>query len=402
MLNGKRILIGISGGIAAYKTLSLIRLLKKAGALVRVILTENAKHFVTPTSIQALSGLPPHDDLWDSQQEAAMGHIELARWADLFIIAPATAATLGRAANALADNLLITTLLATEANVIFYPAMNQAMWHAKPTQVQVSKLIEMGYTVIEPLSGEQACGDVGVGRLPEPETIFETILQYFNHSGPLKGVTAVVTAGPTQERIDPVRYISNRSSGKMGFALAEALIAAGANVTLISGPSQLPTPKGVLRLEVLTALEMQNRVHTAIKNADIFIGAAAVADYRPLQPFSEKIKKGQSDTLTVKMIKNPDIIKEVALMRPKPWVIGFAAETNELRDNAYKKLTEKNLDMIIANQVGEGVGFDVDTNEVFVVTHKREIHLSQKSKIDLAHELVKIITKELPHERNHD
>ncbi len=392
-LAGRNILIGISGGVAAYKVLSLIRLCKKAGAAVRVVVTEHAKQFVTPTSIQALSGLPPHDDLWDPAQEAAMGHIDLAKWADLMLIAPATAATLGRSAQALADNLLTTTFLATEAPVWFYPAMNQAMWASKPVQAQVCTLQGMGYTVHMPEAGEQACGDVGAGRLPEPETIFEAICQHFAMpEKPLKGQKAVVSAGPTREAIDPVRYISNHSSGKMGFALAQALQEAGAEVTLVAGPCDLPTPRGVARVDVVSACQMYDAVHEHVAGASLFIGAAAVADYRPNHCPVEKLKKGQADLATLALVENPDIIASVASRTDKPLVVGFAAETEHLRDYAYDKLQRKGLDLLIANQVGEGEGFCVDDNEVIIISQTQEKRLEKKAKPLLAREIVSYLT----------
>ncbi|EJQ2008309.1 bifunctional phosphopantothenoylcysteine decarboxylase/phosphopantothenate--cysteine ligase CoaBC [Cronobacter sakazakii] len=362
-LAGKKIVLGVSGGIAAYKTPELVRRLRERGAEVRVAMTEAAKAFITPLSLQAVSGYPVSDSLLDPAAEAAMGHIELGKWADLVILAPATADLIARVAAGMANDLVTTICLATPSPVAVVPAMNQQMYRNIATQQNIERLASRGLRIWGPDSGSQACGDVGPGRMLDPLEIVELAVKHFAPVNDLQHLNIMITAGPTRERLDPVRYITNDSSGKMGFAIAAAASARGARVTLVAGPVALPTPPGVERIDVESALEMEAAVQQRAQQQQIFIGCAAVADYRAETISSEKIKK-QGDELTLKMVKNPDIVAGVAaLSQNRPYVVGFAAETNNVEEYARQKRQRKNLDLICANDVSQaGHGFNSDTN----------------------------------------
>ena len=386
-LTGKRFIIGITGGIAAYKTIELIRLLRKAGAEVRVVLTPAAAEFVTPLTLQAISGNVVSQWLLDPHAEFAMGHIELAKWANAVLIAPASADFIARFSVGMANDLLSTICLATCAPIFLAPAMNQQMFHQSITQQNLTALKARGVRLIGPNSGVQACGDVGAGRMSEPTEIFTALSDFFLQSQDLRDLSVAITAGPTREAIDPVRYISNHSSGKMGFALATAFAERGANVTLISGPVNLLTPPNVTRVDVTSAQEMcQAALKSAVEN-QIFIGCAAVADYRLAEVSAQKIKKS-GEELSLKLIRNPDIIAEVAhLSENRPFTVGFAAETQNLTDYAQDKLQRKNLDMICANDVSGGQAFNTDENMLQLFWKTGGKTLSLKSKTDLAREL---------------
>jgi len=362
-LSGKHILLGISGGIAAYKAPELVRRLRDTGAEVRVVMTEAAKAFITPLSLQAVSGHPVADNLLDTTAEAAMGHIELGKWADLVIIAPATANLIARVAAGMADELLTTLCLATPAPLALAPAMNQQMYRASATQDNLQRLAARGVLLWGPDNGSQACGDVGPGRMLDPMTLVSLAKQHFSSKQDLQHLKMMITAGPTREALDPVRYISNHSSGKMGFAIAEAAALRGAQVTLVSGPVTLTTPSNVTRLDITSALEMQEKVQQHIAGQDIFISCAAVADYRATQIYPEKIKK-QGDEITLTLVKNPDIVANIAAMTEnRPFVVGFAAETQNVEEYAQQKRVRKNLDLICANDVSLAEhGFNSDTN----------------------------------------
>ncbi len=366
-LSGRRLLLGISAGIAAYKSAQLARLLKQAGAEVRVVMTEGAQAFIAPLTLQALTGEAVRTSLLDPEAEAGMGHIELARWADTILIAPGTADLMARLASGLADDLLTTLCLASEADKVMAPAMNQAMWRHPATRRNAARLAEDGWTLLGPDSGDQACGDVGPGRMLEPEAILAAL----HGTSTASGLTVTITAGPTREPLDPVRYLSNHSSGKMGYALAEAAVALGARVRLISGPVTLPCPAGVERTEVETALEMHEAALRLAGESELFIGCAAVADYRAENAAAHKIKKVEGeDGLTLRLVKNPDIIAEVAALPEarRPLVVGFAAETRDLEAYARDKLTRKGLDMIVANDVSRaGLGFGSDDNAALLL-----------------------------------
>lgn len=381
-LAGRRILLGISAGIAAYKSAQLARLLKQAGCEVRVVMTAGAQAFITPLTLQALTGEPVRTSLLDPEAEAGMGHIELARWADIILIAPATADLMARLAQGMADDLLSTLCLASEAEKLMAPAMNQAMWRHPATQRNADRLNQDGWRLLGPASGDQACGDVGPGRMLEPEEIVAALIEQPAEAAasesptqalPAQGRHIVITAGPTREPLDPVRYLSNHSSGKMGFALAAAAVELGARVTLISGPVNLTTPEGVTRIDVETALQMHETSRRLAIDSDIFIGCAAVADYRAEATAEHKIKKTEGeDVLTLRLIKNPDIIAAVADMRDaaggRPMVVGFAAETRDLETYAHDKLIRKRLDMIVANDVSAaGLGFGADDNAALLI-----------------------------------
>jgi len=360
-----RIVLGVSGGIAAYKAAELCRGLRQRGAEVQVVMTRGASRFITATTLQALSGRPVRKSLWDAAAEAAMGHIELARWADAIVIAPASADTLARLAQGRADDLLATLCLASQAPLWVAPAMNQQMWAHQATQANLALLTARGVRVIGPASGEQACGDVGFGRMSEPAEIIQQLLAPVV-SGLLAGRRVLINAGPTLEDIDPVRFLGNRSSGRMGFALAEAAHAAGADVHLIAGPVNLPTPVGVRRTDVRSALEMRAAVQSALGGIDIFIAAAAIADYRPAEILTSKRKKS-TEAWSLALVANPDIVAEVAASENKPFVVGFAAETNDVEVHARGKLARKQLDMIAANLVGcSGRGFESEDNALTV------------------------------------
>ncbi len=387
-LNNKRILLGISGGIAAYKSAELVRRLKDHGADVRVVMTPAAREFITPLTLQALSGNPVHTELLNPEAEAGMGHIELARWADLVLIAPATADIMARLAQGLANDLLTTLCLATPARVVLAPAMNQGMWRNSSTQDNARLLQDRGITLLGPTDGSQACGDVGPGRMLEPTQLALLIAEQFQ-TGLLAGKKVVITAGPTREAIDPVRYISNHSSGKMGYALAAAAIEAGATTILISGPTQLPAPDRVQRIDVISAEDMYSAAMSHAKDCDLFIAAAAVADYRPAHVAEQKIKKTTQDSMTIELIKNPDIVAAVAACLPKPYTVGFAAETQDVTAYARDKLARKKLDLVIANNVAqEGIGFNSDRNEVTLIWPIGEESLAETSKSQLARDLI--------------
>jgi len=392
-LTHKHIVLGISGGIAAYKAAELTRLLSKSGAEVRVVMTQGAQEFITALTLQALSGNPVHTELFDLEAEAAMGHIDLARWADLVLVAPASANTMSRIAHGRADNLLSTLCLATEAPLMLAPAMNRVMWDNPATQENRRLLEERGIALLGPASGEQACGETGQGRMEEPETLLRAVESHFQ-TGQLAGMKVVITAGPTREAIDPVRYISNRSSGKMGYALAQAASEAGAQVTLISGPVHLEPPKAVQCILVETAEEMLQASLEAVKDSQIFIATAAVADYRVARPAAQKHKKHQT-TWSLELTQNPDILAQVAQRPVAPFTVGFAAETENLDEYARGKLTRKKLDMIAANQVGRGLAFDQDDNALEVYWPEGHESLPMQSKPRLARALISLIAQQL-------
>ena len=381
-LTGKRIVLGVSGGIAAYKTPELVRRLRDRGAEVRVVMTDAAKAFITPLSLQAVSGYPVADDLLDPAAEAAMGHIELGKWADLVILAPATADLIARVAAGMANDLVTTLCLATAAPVAVVPAMNQQMYRALPTQHNLHLLAQRGVMIWGPDSGSQACGDIGPGRMIDPLAIVALAVDWASPVDDLKHLNIMITAGPTREALDPVRFISNHSSGKMGFAIAAAAAKRGANVTLVAGPVDLTTPAWAKRIDVTTALEMQHAVMEQIGKQHIFIGCAAVADYRAATVSDEKIKK-QGDEITLKMVKNPDIVAGVAaLVQGRPYVVGFAAETQNVEEYAQQKRMRKNLDLICANDVAKaGQGFNSDSNALHLFWQQGEktLPLSDKS-----------------------
>jgi phosphopantothenoylcysteine decarboxylase/phosphopantothenate--cysteine ligase len=391
-LLGKKILLGITGGIAAYKSAYLLRLLIKSGATVQVVMTAAAEAFVTPLTYQALSGLPVKTELLDSEAEAAMGHIELAKWADLIVIAPASADFLARLAGGIANDLLSTLCLATAAPIAVAPAMNQQMWAAESTQANLEALIQRKVHILGPAIGDQACGDVGLGRMLEAEQLNLAIEELLQVSRLLAGKKVLITAGPTFEAIDPVRYIGNRSSGKMGYALAQAFVEAGAEVTLVSGPTAL-SMEHLQPIMVESANQMQSAVNNHLKGQDIFVGCAAVADYHVLNPASEKLKKSDQQ-LVLTLEKNPDIIIEVASseIRPK-LVIGFAAETENVIQNATSKLHKKGLDMICANDVsGQNTGFGSEFNQLILITSDSQETLKLTPKPRQAAKIVEKIT----------
>ena len=393
MLNflNTNILLCVTGGIAAYKSAEIIRLFKKDGAEVRVIMTESAKEFITPLTLQAVSGNEIHDSLLDVKAESAMGHIELAKWADIILIAPCTAESLAKITHGRADDLMGSVILASKAPTFIAPAMNTTMWLDKSTQDNFQTLLSRGINFIGPDEGEQACGDVGPGRLVEPEKIIELIKSDL-HKGPLSGKTITITAGPTREQIDPVRYISNNSSGKMGYALADAARLQGANVNLVSGPVSLTANKGINLFKINSADEMLNKVFECMESSDIFISCAAVADFKPTNYSNTKIKKEDSENLEINLQKNHDILSEVSKRHSSAYIVGFAAETSNVNDNANKKLNSKNLNMIISNDVSDkSIGFDSDDNEVHVITKNETIFLKKNKKIKIAREILNII-----------
>lgn len=404
----KNIVLAVTGGIAAYKSAILVRRLKDYGFDVRVVMTHGAQAFITPLTFQALSGNPVHTELLDPAAEAGMGHIELARWADLLLVAPASCDTLAKFAHGLADDLLSTVFLATKSPVWVAPAMNQQMWAAKATQRNLQTLVEDGVHVIMPDAGEQACGDVGLGRMPEPEEIARQVAGYFHQAqraiaekfGLLAGKRVVITAGPTREAIDPVRYISNHSTGKMGFALAAACYAAGAQVTLIAGPVSLDTPNGVQRVNVASARQMLDVSMSSLETGcDIFIATAAVADYRVAEVAEHKIKKA-GDELNVSLVKNPDIVATIAGQEKRPFMVGFAAETQNVEEYAAGKLVAKKLDMIACNDVSRAdIGFASDENAMTVFFaesyHMKKRELEKASKQEISQQLVEAISDAL-------
>lgn len=389
-LSGKQILVGVTGGIAAYKSADLVRRLRESGATVQVVMTSAAREFITPLTLQAVSGHPVRESLWDMQAEAAMGHIELARWADHILIAPASADFIARLAHGFANDLLTTLCLATTAPIVLAPAMNQQMWLNPLTQANMQLLRQHNVKIIGPAEGAQACGETGPGRMVEPLELVNFLIKDGSSNGPLSGVRVLITAGPTKENLDPIRYISNRSSGKMGFALAQAAQEAGAAVTLISGPVQLPAPQRVTRIDVQTALQMQHAVKTHIDQCDIFIATAAVADYFLAKPAARKLKKDQAE-LTLHLQRTPDILGEVTQCANPPFTVGFAAETDDVIAYASAKLEQKKLNLIVANQVGDQQGFEVDTNEVTVIWRGGQQHLPLNAKYKIAQQLITII-----------
>jgi phosphopantothenoylcysteine decarboxylase/phosphopantothenate--cysteine ligase len=391
----KRILLGITGGIAAYKSPDLVRRLIERGADVQVVMTASAQRFISAMSLQAVSGRPARSDLWDSAAEAAMGHIELARWAEIVLVAPASADFIARLAGGRADDLLATLCVATEAPLVLAPAMNRVMWANQATQANVRTLLARGVRILGPDAGNQACGEVGVGRMWEPAKLAESLLEPPPNAGLLAGLNVVITAGPTRERLDPVRYLTNRSSGKMGFAVAAAAREAGAHVTLVAGPVHLATPSGVTRLDVESARDMHAAVHRHIAAADIFIGAAAVADFQPATIAKQKIKK-QGGAVQLELEPAPDIIKSVADMAKRPFVVGFAAETTNVEEHALAKLKRKKLDMIAANQVGDGIAFDCDDNALTVLWPGGKVEVARGPKLSVARELIALIAQRLP------
>lgn len=391
-LSRKNILLGVTGGIAAYKAPDLVRRLRERGADVQVVMSRGAQQFITPMTFQAVSGRPVRTDLWDEAAEASMGHIELARWADLVLIAPATADTLSKLAAGLAGDLLSTVCLATEAPLVLAPAMNRQMWANPATQSNLEILRSRGVQILGPGEGDQACGETGAGRMLEPLEIAEAVAAMSGAEGPLSGMSVLITAGPTREPVDPVRFISNRSSGKMGFALAEQAARMGAGVVLVTGPVHLDTPPGVTRIDVDTAEQMHQAVHAHVQDADIFIGAAAVSDYRVAEQAGQKIKKTR-EKLTLELLRNPDILASVSSLGTgkRPYTVGFAAETENLEEYAREKLSAKSLDLIAANLVGEGRAFDKDENALVAYWAGGGEDLGSGSKRELARSLLTLI-----------
>ncbi len=392
ILQDKKIVLAITGGIAAYKTPELVRRLKEQGADVRVVLTASAKAFVSSLSLQAVSGYAVADSLLDPQAELAMGHIELAKWADLILIAPATANIIAKLAHGLADDLLSTLCLATSAPIAIAPAMNQQMWHAPATQENIATLINRQIAILGPGAGEQACGDVGLGRMLDVDELVSLSTQFFTPKI-LTEQHWVITAGPTREAIDPVRYISNHSSGKMGYALAQAALNAGAKVSLISGPVALTAPQGAHLINVSSALEMHQQSLMLAEQADVFIACAAVADYRVAEVAKQKIKKhDDNNNMQLNLVKNPDIVADVAALTAKPFTVGFAAETQKVAQYAQEKLIRKNLDLIAANDVAQSnQGFNSDNNALQVFTRDQQFEIPLASKSKVAAQLVTII-----------
>jgi phosphopantothenoylcysteine decarboxylase / phosphopantothenate---cysteine ligase len=393
-MQGKRILLGVTGGIAAYKSPDLVRRLRERGATVQVVMTAGAREFVTPTTFQAVSGLAVRTDLWDAAAEAAMGHIELARWAEVVLIAPASADFLARLATGQANDLLSTLCLATQAPIAVAPAMNHIMWANLATRANVATLTQRGVHILGPAEGDQACGEVGEGRMVEPLDLAERLGALLPAGGALAGRRVLITAGPTRERIDPVRFISNRSSGKMGFAVAQAAREAGATVVLVAGPVSLATPAGVERVDVESAADMLAAVLRTLPGTDVFISTAAVADYRPLRAAPQKIKKN-AETLELSMERTPDVLATVAASAERPFVVGFAAETEAVEQNARTKLMKKNLDMIAANEVGHDKAFDCEDNELLVLGRNARHELARAGKLTLARGLIALIAQEL-------
>jgi len=392
--NPTRVLLGVTGGIAAYKAPELVRRLVERGCEVQVVMTDGARRFVTPLTFEAVSGRRVRDDLWDPEAEASMGHIELARWADVVVVAPATAHFMAQLAGGLAGDLLTTLCLATTAPIVLAPAMNQAMWANTATQANRALLEARGVRLLGPAEGDQACGEVGPGRMLEPLAIATALLETPGrvHLKSLAGLKVLVTAGPTREPIDPVRYITNRSSGKMGYALAAAAREAGADVVLVSGPVALPAPAGVRRVEVETADELYAKVHEEIKGVDIFVGCAAVSDYRPQKAATQKIKRTANE-LELSLVRSPDTLASVAQLPSPPFTVGFAAETQDVARHAREKLVKKRIDMIAANQVGRDCGFDRETNALTVYWPGGELALGEGSKPGLARRLVELIAE---------
>ena len=394
-MRGKHILLGVSGGIAAYKSADLVRRLVERGAEVQVVMTAGAREFITATTFQALSGRPVRDGLWDAAAEAAMGHIELARWADVVLIAPASADVLARLSVGIADDLLSTLCLATTAPVVVVPSMNQQMWAHAATQANVAILKQRAVHVLGPAVGVQACGDQGAGRMLEPMAIADLVEPLLVAAGPLSGQRVLITAGPTRECVDPVRFVSNRSSGKMGYAVAQAMHAAGAEVVLVSGPVALAAPSGVRRICVESAAQMLVAVEQELVGAKVFVATAAVADYRPVAVADCKIKKTTAQ-FTLDMTRTTDILAMVAASAARPFVVGFAAETNAVEQHALDKLRVKNLDMIAANEVGASKAFDCEDNALLVLWRGGgRAELARAPKRELATQLVALIAQQL-------
>lgn len=394
-LANRRIILGVTGGIAAYKSAELIRRLKDLGADVRAVMTPAAQEFITPLTLQALSGNPVHTTLLDTEAEAAMGHIELARWGDLILVAPASADFLARLAHGHGNDLLSTLCLAARCPLAVAPAMNQAMWAAASNQANMDLLQARGVHVFGPAAGEQACGDIGPGRMLEATELAQCTADLFPRRI-LTGTRVTITAGPTREAIDPVRYISNHSSGKMGFAIAKAARDAGAQVTLISGPVHLPTPDRVKRIDVISALDMHQASMDALNQTDIFIATAAVADFRVENSHNQKIKKQDNSGpgMTLTLVENPDIVAAVAQHEPKPFTVGFAAETRDVENYARQKIERKNLDMIVANDVSrQDIGFNSDQNAVTVIWKSGQQPMALASKTQIARDLVTLISE---------
>jgi phosphopantothenoylcysteine decarboxylase / phosphopantothenate---cysteine ligase len=399
-LGNKQILLGVTGGIAAYKSADLVRRLQDAGASVRVVMTRAAQEFITPLTMQALSGFPVHTTLLDPEAEAGMGHIQLARWADLVLVAPASADFIARLSQGMGDDLLTTICLATSAPIAVAPAMNQGMWHSESTQDNLALLAKRKVHIFGPAAGGQACGDVGLGRMLEPLQLVDAAAGLFK-TGALAGKKVVITAGPTREAIDPVRYISNYSSGKMGYALAQAAAEAGAQTVLISGPVNLPAPERVRLIKVTSAQEMLAASLAEVESCQLFIAAAAVADYRPADVAEQKIKKGSAEELSLKLIKNPDIVATIAALPQRPFTVGFAAESEHLLEHARAKLERKRLDLVIANDITvEGIGFNSDNNAVTLLGCGQEVTFSQRSKQQLARELIAYMAQKLVNAAN--
>ncbi len=390
-LTQHKIILGVTGGIAAYKSVTLARLLIKAGAEVQVVMTAAAQQFVGALTFQAITGRPVRSELFDPAHEAAMGHIELARWADILLIAPASADFIARVAHGLADDLLSTLCLASSARLLLVPAMNQQMWRNPATATNIATLESRGTRILGPAEGEQACGDMGPGRMLEPENVVQFISAAENACD-FKGIKVLITAGPTREALDPVRFIGNRSSGRMGYAIADAFVRQGAEVSLISGPVSLTTPHGVNRVNVESAEEMLAAVAASVEQVDIFVACAAVADYRPQQIAQHKIKK-QQQTMQLELVRNPDILTWVAGLDNRPYTVGFAAETTDLAKNAQRKRHLKGMDMIAANQVGKGLGFDATDNALHVFWEDGEQQLPLQPKAALAEQLVTLISE---------
>ncbi len=385
-----KVVVGVSGGIAAYKSAELIRRLREKELEVRVVMTRAAREFITPLTLQALSGYPVRHDLFDEAAEAAMGHIELARWADVVLVAPASADFIAKLAHGFANDLLSTLCLATAARVIAVPAMNRQMWASGATQENCSTVLRRGVLLLGPAEGDQACGEVGPGRMLDPAEIVSRLAQ-LTGGGPMADLSVLVTAGPTQEAIDPVRYVSNHSSGKMGYAIAQAAADAGALVTLVSGPTGLGVPSGARRMDVLSAEEMYRTVMALAPEQDIFIGAAAVADYRPDDVKTQKIKK-TSEEMVLRLARNPDILAAVAALPHPPFTVGFAAETENLEQHAREKLEKKSLDLIAANQVNApGIGFGSEDNALQLYWRGGSKELPRSPKPAIARELIQVV-----------
>jgi phosphopantothenoylcysteine decarboxylase / phosphopantothenate---cysteine ligase len=392
-LFNRNVLLGVSGGIAAYKSAELIRQLQERGAAVRVIMTHGAQEFITPLTLQALSGNPVHTDLLDERAELGMGHISLARWADLLLIAPATADLIARLSVGRADDLLTTVALATAAPLMLAPAMNQQMWKDPATTANIGTLVKRGARIVGPAAGHQACGDVGLGRMEEPGVIADAAAGLFE-TGQLAGKRVVITAGPTREALDPVRYISNNSSGKMGYALARAVADAGAITTLVSGPVSLTPPDHVRLCSVQSAQQMLEQCLELLPECDIFIACAAVADYRPATIERQKIKKAPQ-AMSLQLVRTPDIVSAVATSEHRPYTVGFAAETNNLLDYARDKMQRKGLDMIVANDISDlSIGFNSDDNAVTVLWGDGQQILERANKSVIARQIVNLIAQQ--------